>query len=225
MKKNTTNNDLTLKEKLLYSLIGIGIVGGGVFFGRKLVLKGVANREEKKSFDDGTPATLAKQIKMAFENDGWWGTDTEKLRTTLREIPSKQVFLQVQASYKKLYNSNMITDMSDELQTTEYNEMLQIIAQKPDKTGGKPASSTLVYDGWAKRLKAAFDKEYGFIPGTDEEAIKAVFNEMPTQKAFIMTGIVYNKLYASNIITDLKGELEMWEYNDYMKIILSKPKG
>ena len=225
MKKNTTKDDLTLKEKLLYSLIGIGIVGGGVFFGRKLVLKGVANREEKKSFDDGTPATLAKQIKMAFENDGWWGTDTEKLRTTLREIPSKQVFLQVQASYKKLYNSNMITDMSDELQTTEYNEMLQIIAQKPDKTGGKPASSTLVYDGWAKRLKAAFDKEYGFIPGTDEEAIKAVFNEMPTQKAFIMTGIVYNKLYASNIITDLKGELEMWEYNDYMKIILSKPKG
>lgn len=225
MKKNTTNNDLSLKEKLLYSLIGIGIVGGGVFFGRKLVLKGVANREEKKSFDDGTPATLAKQIKMAFENDGWWGTDTEKLRTTLREIPSKQVFLQVQASYKKLYNSNMITDMSDELQATEYNEMLQIIAQKPDKTGDKPTSPILSYDGWAKRLKAAFDKEYGFIPGTDEEAIKAVFNEMPTQKAFIMTGIVYNKLFASNVMTDLKGELEMWEYNDYMKIILSKPKG
>ena len=119
----------------------------------------------------------------------------------------------------------MITDMSDELQTTEYNEMLQIIAQKPDKTGGKPTSSTLVYDGWAKRLKAAFDKEYGFIPGTDEEGIKAVFNEMPTQKAFIMTGIVYKKLYTTNMMTDLKSELEMWEYNDYMKIILSKPKG
>lgn len=225
MKKNTTKDDLTLKEKLLYSLIGIGIVGGGIFFGRKLVLKGVANREEKKSFEDGTPATFAKQIKMAFDNDGWWGTDTEKLRSTLREIPSKQVFLKVQESYKKLYNSNMITDMSDELQTTEYNEMLQIIAQKPDKTGGKPSSSTLVYDGWAKRLKAAFDKEYGFIPGTDEEAIKAVFNEMPTQKAFIMTGIFYKKLYATDMMTDLKSELEMWEYNDYLKIILSKPKG
>src|SRR3954470_997695 len=151
MKKNTTKDDLTLKEKLLYSLIGIGIVGGGVFFGRKLILKGVANKEEKKSFEDGTPATLAKQIKMAFENDGWWGTDTEKLRSTLREIPSKQVFLQVQESYKKLYNSNMITDMSDELQTTEYNEMLQIIGQKPDKTGSKPPGPTLSYEGWAKR--------------------------------------------------------------------------
>jgi hypothetical protein len=225
MKKNTTKDDLTLKEKLLYSLIGIGIVGGGVFFGRKLVLKGVANKEEKKSFEDGTPATYAKQIKMAFENDGWWGTDTEKLRTTLREIPSKQVFLKVQESYKKLYNSNMITDMSDELQTTEYNEMLQIIGAKPDKTGGKPPSPTLSYDGWAKRLKAAFDKSYGFLPGTDEEAIKAVFNEIPSQKAFIMTGIVYNKLYGSNLLTDLKGELEIWEYSDYMNIILSKPKG
>lgn len=225
MKKNTTDNNLTLKEKLLYSVIGIGIVGGGVFFGRKLILKGVANKEEKKSFEDGTPATYAKQIKMAFENDGWWGTDTAKLRITLRDIPSKQVFIKVQESYKKLYNSNMITDMSDELQTTEYNEMLQIIAQKPDKTGGKPSNPILSYDGWAKRLKAAFDKSYGFLPGTDEEAIKAVFNEIPSQKAFILTGIVYKKLYASNLMTDLKGELELWEYNDYMKIILSKPKG
>ena len=68
------------------------------------------------------------------------------------------------------------------------------------------------YDGWAKRLKAAFDKSYGFMPGTDEDAIKAVFNEIPTQKAFVLTGIWYKKLYASNMMTDLKGELEMWEY-------------
>ena len=225
MKKDTTHNDLTVKEKILYSLIGLGIVGGGVFFGRKLVVKSVANREEKKSFEDGTPATYAKQIKMAFDNDGWWGTDTEKLRSTLRDIPSKQVFLKVQESYKKLYNSNMITDMSDELQTTEYNEMLQIIGQKPDKTGGKPATSGAAYLGWAKRLKAAFDKSYGFLPGTDEDAIKAVFNEIPTQRAFTVTGALYQKLFGSSMMTDLKGELEMWEYNDYMKIILSKPKG
>jgi hypothetical protein len=225
MKKDTTNNDLTVKEKILYSMIGLGIVGGGVFFGRKLVVKSVANREEKKSFEDGTPATYAKQIKMAFDNDGWWGTDTEKLRSTLRDIPSKQVFLKVQESYKKLYNSNMITDMSDELQTTEYNEMLQIIGQKPDKTGGKPANAITSYEGWAKRLKAAFDKSYGFLPGTDEDAIKAVFNEMPTQKAFYITAAFYKKLYGNNLIDDLKSELEVWELSDYLKIITTKPKG
>ena len=225
MKKDTNHTDLTVKEKILYSLIGLGIVGGGVFFGRKLVLRSVANREENKSFEDGTPATYAKQIKMAFENDGWWGTDTEKLRSTLRDIPSKQVFLKVQESYKKLYNSNMITDMSDELQTTEYNEMLQIIGQKPDKTGGKPAYALTSYEGWAKRLKAAFDKSYGFLPGTDEEAIKAVFNEMPTQKAFYITAAFYKKLYGNNLMDDLKSELEVWELSDYLKMITTKPKG
>jgi hypothetical protein len=225
MKKDTTNNDLTLREKILYSLIGLGIVGGGVFFGRKLVLKKVANKEEKKSFEDGTPATYAKQIKMAFDNDGWWGTDTNKLRTTLREIPSKQIFLKTQESYTKLYNSNLITDMTDELQSTEYNEMMQIIAEKPDKTGGKPVSSTVQFEGWAKRLKAAFDKSYGFLPGTDDDALVAVLNEMPTQKSFVYTMVAYQKLYGTNMITDMQAESEFGQYGDWMKIILSKPKG
>ncbi|MDI1355757.1 MAG: hypothetical protein PSX36_12620 [bacterium] len=225
MKKETTNNDLTLKEKILYSFIGLGIVGGGVFFGRKLVLKKVANREEKKSFEDGTPATYAKQIKMAFDNDGWWGTDVTKLRTTLREIPSKQAFLKTQESYTKLYNSNLITDMTDELQSTEYNEMMQIIAEKPDKTGGKPVSTTIQFVGWAKRLKAAFDKSYGFLPGTDDEALVAVLNEMPTQKSFVYTMVAYQKLFGTNMIEDMQAESEFGQYGDWMKIILSKPKG
>jgi hypothetical protein len=218
-------SQLTLKEKILYSLLGIGMVGGGIFFGRKLVVKGIANREEKKSFEDGSSATYAKQLKMAFDNDGWWGTDIEKVRSTFREIPSKQVFQSVQDSYKKLYTTNLISDLSNELQTTEYNEMLQIIAQKPDKTGGKPISSTVKYEAWAKRLKTAFDKSYGFLPGTDENAIKAVFTEIPTQKDFTMTGVAYLKLYGTNLITALKSELELWEFNDYMKIIFAKPKG
>ena len=219
------NNDLTLREKIIYSLIGIGMLGGGIFFGKKLVLKGVSNREEKKSFEDGSSATYAKQLKMAFDNDGWWGTDIEKVRSTFREIPSKQAFVSVQDSYKKLYNTNLITDLSNELQSTEYNEMLEIIAEKPDKTGGKPISSTVKYEAWAKRLKAAFDKTYGFLPGTDENAIKAVFNEIPTQKEFTMTGVAYIKLYGTNLITALKSELEVWEFSDYMNIIFAKPKG
>jgi hypothetical protein len=190
-----------------------------------MILKSVANKEEKQSFEDGTPATYAKQIKMAFDNDGWWGTDTAKLRTTLREIPSKQVWLKTQESYKKLFNSNLITDMTSELQSTEYDEMMQIIGEKPDKTGGKVISTSVEYVGWAKRLKAAFDKSYGFLPGTDVEALVAVLNEIPTQKAFIMTGIAYQKLYNTNVMTDMQSESEFGQYSDWMKIILSKPKG
>jgi hypothetical protein len=100
--------------------------------------------------------------------------------------------------------------------------MLQIIAAKPDKEGQAPTTNQ--YTAWAKRLKAAFDKTYSFIPGTDEDAIKAVFSEIPTQNAFIQVGKAYSKEFGENIITVLKSELEVWEYGEYMKIITSKRK-
>lgn len=225
MKKVTQHKEeeFSLKEKILYTLGSIVVLGGSIFLGRKLVLKGISNKEEKKTFDEGSSATYAKQIKMAFDNDGWWGTDTEKLRNTLREIPTKDDVYKVAKSYQKLYNNNLMKDMSDELQSTEYNEMLSIIASKPDKNG-KPVDYTKLFPDWAKRLKAAFDKSYGPFPGTDEEAIKAVFLELPSQTAFINVGRAYNKLYSANLIDDLKDELSDSLYMEYMKIVVSKPK-
>lgn len=212
----------TLKEKILFSLLGVVVVGGTIYIGRKIILNKIANKEENKSFEDGTSATSAKQIKMAFENDGWPGTDTEALRNTLREIPSKEEFAKVVKSYQKLYNGNLIKDMSDELQTTEYNEMLQILAAKPDKKGQAPSS--VAYTAWAKRMKAAFDKEYGFFGGTDAEAIIAVFNEIPTQTAFVKVAVEYKRLYGTNMLDDMKSESEFGQYDDWMKIITAKRK-
>lgn len=212
----------TLKEKILFSLLGVVVVGGTIYIGRKIILDKIANKEENKSFEDGTSATFAKQIKMAFENDGWPGTDTESLRSTLREIPSKEEFAKVVKSYQKLYNGNLIKDMSDELQSTEYNEMLQILAAKPDKKGQAP--SPIAYTAWAKRMKAAFDKEYGFFGGTDAEAIIAVFNEIPTQTAFVKVAVEYKRLYGTNMLEDMKSESEFGQYDDWMKIITAKRK-
>lgn len=160
---------------------------------------------------------------MAFDNDGYFGTDTEALRSTLVNIKSRAELDKVYKAYQKEFHSNMYKDMSDELQATEYNEMLQIIAAKPDKPGQAPTANQ--YTAWAKRLKAAFDKTYSFIPGTDEAAIKAVFTEIPTQRAFIEVGKSYYANYSENMIDALKSELEAWEYPDYMKIITAKPKG
>jgi len=212
----------TLKEKILFSLLGVVVVGGTIYIGRKIILDKIANKEENKSFEDGTSATSAKQIKMAFENDGWPGTDTESLRSTLREIPSKEEFAKVVKSYQKLYNGNLIKDMSDELQSTEYNEMLQILAAKPDKKGQAP--SPVAYTAWAKRMKAAFDKEYGFFGGTDAEAIIAVFNEIPTQTSFVKVAVEYKRLYGTNMLEDMKSESEFGQYDDWMKIITAKRK-
>lgn len=212
----------TLKEKILFSLLGVVVVGGTIYIGRKIILDKIANKEENKSFEDGTSATSAKQIKMAFENDGWPGTDTDSLRSTLREIPSKEEFAKIVKSYQKLYNGNLIKDMSDELQTTEYNEMLQILAAKPDKKGQAP--SPVAYTAWAKRMKAAFDKEYGFFGGTDGEAIIAVFNEIPTQTAFVKVAVEYKRLYGTNMLEDMKSESEFGQYDEWMKIITAKRK-
>jgi hypothetical protein len=223
--KHTNEEDddgMSLKEKVIWTLLGAAGLTGLVVFGRKLIIKKVEDKAHEKSFEDGTPQTIAKQIKMAFENDGYWGTDIETLRKVLTEIKSKAQLKKIYDAYTKEYHNNLYKDMSDELQTSEYNEMLQIIAAKPDKEGQAPTTNQ--YTAWAKRLKAAFDKTYSFIPGTDEDAIKAVFSEIPTQNAFIQVGKAYSKEFGENIITVLKSELEVWEYGEYMKIITSKRK-
>lgn len=212
----------TMKEKILFSLLGVVVVGGTIYIGRKIILDKIANKEENKSFEDGSSATYAKQMKMAFENDGWPGTNTTMLRNTLREISSKEDFAKTVKSYQKLYNSNLLKDMSDELQSTEYNEMLQILAAKPDKKGQAPPAGA--YEAWAKRMKAAFDKSYGFFGGTDGEAIIAVFNEIPSQSAFIQMSVAYKKMYGTNVLEDLKNESEFGQYEEWMKIILAKAK-
>ncbi len=217
--------ELTLKEKILYTGGSVLLAVGTFFLGRKVIRSLVSNREERKTLSEDSPATYAKQIKMAFENDGWPGTDTPTLRNVIRQIPSKQVFGKVAASYQKLYSSSIYRDMSDELQTTEYNEMLSIINAKPDRIGKKGEVQQLTdksYTEWAKRMKAAFDKTYGPFPGTDEDAVKAVFTEMPTQASFVETAKAYQKLYDSSMMDDLKDEMD--DYMDYMKIITSKPQ-
>lgn len=225
---STHGDEFTLKEKLTYTFIGVAVLGGSFFIGRSLIRGARATREEKKTFEDGTPATYAKQIKMAFENDIWfgWGTDEEALRKVFLSIPSKEEFKKVINSYQKLYARSMMADMQEELTTSEYNEMLAIIASKLER-GTEPIQYQLnysQYQSWARRLKVAFDITYWFVPGTDEDAIKRVFMEIPTQAAFWEVGKVYKKEYGNDLIEDLKSELEFWEYRSYMAIIENKAK-
>jgi hypothetical protein len=221
-------DDFTLKEKLTYGIVSLVVLGGSFFIGRSIVRHARATSEEKKTYDDGNAAYYAQKLKMAFENDNYfgWGTDEESIRNTLRKIPSKEIFKQVINSYQKLYAKSLMADLKDELTTTEYNEMLAIIAGKPDKITGnyKPIITQQQYLAWAKRLKAAFDITYWFIPGTDEPAIKAVFMEIPTQNDFQKVADAYKSEYGNDLISDLKSELEFWEYAPMMDIINKKPK-
>jgi hypothetical protein len=222
---STTKNDdaLSTREILLYSFGGILLVGGTFFLGRKMVRDSAKKSEENVSFDDESVSGYAKGIKMAFDNDGWWGTDTTALRSVMQSIPNKEIFNKVIKSYQRLYNRNLMADLQSEVNITEYNEMLAIINGKGQVQNGQVYLNNKNYESWAKRLKAAFDKTHGFIPATDEEAIRAVFVEIPSKKAFNQVAIAYKALYTRNLMTDLKGELEFWEYEPMMKLINAKP--
>jgi hypothetical protein len=217
---SNSNPGMNIKQVIVYSALGLVMAGGTIFLVKKAVGNIQMQSEEKKSLDENAPATYAKRIKMAFDNDGWWGTDEEALREVLRSIPSKEFYKQVAASYKKLYGHALTSDMQDELTSTEYQEMMMIIAAKPEKKGDPVVPN---YLAWAKRLRAAVSVWYGIFPGTDEDAIKAVFLEIPTQAAFKQVEQAYYKEYADTLMDDLRGDLSSSDLKAMMKIIQQKP--
>jgi hypothetical protein len=214
---------MSVKEKIGYTLLAGLALATTIHFGVKLYKKNIANKSDAKSFQDGNPETIAKQIKLALTNKFDFGANVDGLRQILTKIKSKAQMEEVRIEYSKQFHSPLYSDISSKLKLSEYNEMVQIMEGKPEKTGQVPTS--VQYKAWAKRLKSAFDKKYTFVSGTDEAAIRAVFNEVPTQRAFINVGIAYYKEYKENVMTVLKSELEVWEYPTYMKILTDKPKG
>ena len=221
-------NSLTDKQRQtiasLAIVLGISLVAIiAIKFASNQVKEVISNKEENNSFGAKEHSTWAKQLRNGFDNDGWWGTDEVMVRQVLKEIPSQEDFQKVQTSYKKLYKGdNLIEDMTSELKTSEFNEMLAIIQSKPKKASdaGSP-----IYDphGWAKRLYNALDYAWiGLFWGTDEDAILAVFSEIPTQKAFNETAQVYSVMYGTSLADDLDGDLD-WSM-DWRVKIKKKPK-
>jgi hypothetical protein len=114
--------------------------------------------------------------------------------------------------------------MQGELSSTEYDEMMMIIAGKPeDKArGDKP---TYNYTAWAKRLWNAMSVYYmGLFPATDEDAIKSVCLEVPTQADWEKVKKAYYAEYGNSLMDDLRGDLSQWYIDEYMGIIKRKPK-
>ena len=209
-----------------YAFLGLGgllITGGIILLGRRLINAAISNQVENKTLEMGSPATFAKGFKMAFENNNWPGTDEELVRQLLRDIPSKEFFNRVVKAYKQLYRQNLLREMADELTSSEYQEMLNILSPKPNRVlpGKRPAPS---YDPFAlaKRLKAAFDLTFWGIPQTDEEAIRAVIQEVPSKKAWHEVENAYAQLYARRLMTDMEDELNLWEMREFRNMLDAK---
>ncbi len=210
-----------------YAFLGLGgllLTGGVILVGRKIINSAISNKVEKKTLDERSPATLAKQFRMAFENNNWPGTNEELVRRLFQNIPSKEFFYKrVVKAYKQLYRRNLLRDLADELADTEYAEMMNILSPKPDRLfpGQQPKPNYDPY-AWAKRLKAAFDLTYWGFPQTDEEAIRAVIQEVPNKKVWHEVENAYAQLYARRLMTDMEDELDRWEMKEFMDMINAK---
>lgn len=121
-----------LKTIVVYSTLGAGTATGLFFLARHFYKKTISNLTERRSLEEGDPATLAKQLKMAFENDNYfgWGTNWEVVKQVFQEIPSKSMYSKVQREYSRLYNKSLNADLEDELSSDEYNELIRILNAK-----------------------------------------------------------------------------------------------
>jgi hypothetical protein len=120
------------KSIVIYSTLGLGTATGLFFLGRHFYKKTRANVSQKRSLEVGDPATFAKQLKMAFDNDNYagWGTNEKMVIQVFSEIPSKSMYTKIQKEYANLYGKSLNADLEDELSSEEYNELIRILNAK-----------------------------------------------------------------------------------------------
>jgi hypothetical protein len=120
------------KTLVVYSTLGLGSATGLFLLGRYFIKKAQANAAERNSLTEGDPASYAKQLKMAFDNDNWmgWGTNTQLVLQVFEMIPSKSSFKKVQSAYFDMYAKNLNADLESELSSSEYNQVISLLSKK-----------------------------------------------------------------------------------------------
>jgi hypothetical protein len=211
----------SFKTYVLWGIVGSAAVATVGYFGYKALRSVVSNQAGKQSLETGTPAYYAQAIRMGIENNNWAGTDTAKIRNTILEIPDKHTYRKVEDNYKRQYGVMLFADLKEHLKTTEMDELQAIYRIKPERADG---NSQPIYDpyAWAIRINAAVHYEtWGFMWGTDLEAIKQVMREVPNQKSWDDLVQAYESKYSVSITEDLDGDVSSWDY-DYRKELSKK---
>jgi len=176
-------------------------------------LRNVSQRKAfQKTLDPSSNQAFANRIQMAFDNDGWWGTDVEALRKVFLEIPNRKVLKNVGKEFKTLSRGDVLEEkLTAELTITQMNEFLAIVDAMPED---ERTPSTFNAKAIAIRLNAAISETWlGFIPSTDDDAIKKAFLSIPDQAAFTKVAKAYFNEYAVKLAEDLNGDL--WHAGDF----------
>lgn len=132
--RSTTARDF--ESYISYGVLGLITAVGLVMFIRRYVRKGRQKTTEVKTTQTGHPANYAKLLQMAFQNDNYfgWGTNEELVFKVFNSLPSQAFYKEVQKEYDKLTKGRSLNaDLSDELDTVEYNKVLSILQSKKKK--------------------------------------------------------------------------------------------
>lgn len=122
-----------VKNYALLGLIGAGVVGGAFLGIRYMILGSKEKKTANDALNPNSAASYASRLKMAFENDNFfgWGTDEELVYTVFRELPSKAFYNDVIKAYSNLYRgANLNLDLKDELSSSEYQKVMDILNSK-----------------------------------------------------------------------------------------------
>jgi len=223
-KSGLNETDKKLVRIAVYTVGTAVIVGGFVIAGKKIYYNHKAKKAGRQTLTDNTPENYAKRLQMAFENDGWWGTNVEQVRQVFTEIPNKKVFIDVTKSYKDITKGNeLYADLASELTSSEYYEIQNILSAKPDRAGQKAIFDMKAAIAISHRIKAAFDYKVLGLPGTDKGALKVALDEIPSLYGFALVKVAYKKLYGTEIENDLDSELGIMDFS-WKDIVYTKPK-
>jgi len=215
-------NDDGWKDTIKWIALALALTGVTFLVLRKGVWKIQTNKEQNKSTIVGNAQTNAKAMKMAFDNDGWPGTDEVAVREIMRSLKSRKDYDDMVKSYQKNYHRNLNKDLESELTSAEYQEMLYILATKPGTPQGE--KQVTLYEAWARRLYNAMSEYYiGMFPSTDEDAIYAVFDEIPNYESWKKTKEAYKRIYhGASLYDDLCGDLWYWEVDELIAKLKKK---
>ena len=216
------NGSDSFKNYVLWGILGTAAVGTIMYFGYRFVKNKISDFANNGSLDNNNPSYYAKQMKMGIDNNNVPGTDTNTIRQAFVAIPSKEYFRKVESSYQKQYGTNLYKDLEEHLKTTEFQEMSAIYRIKPEREG---KNAQPIYDpyAWAQRINNAVNYEtWGFLWGTDLEAIKQVVREVPTQKAWQDVKDAYQEKYSVSMEDDLDGDVSQGDY-DFRAEVAKKP--
>ena len=118
--------------------VGFGVLGllttvGTILLVRHFVKKSSKKTTEVKTTESGHPASFAKLLKMAFDNDNYagWGTNEELVYRVFNALPTQAFYKEVQKEYENMTAGRSLNaDLSEELDSEEYDKVLGILQGK-----------------------------------------------------------------------------------------------